>query len=106
MANFSSETGLLAMKIVGASAGAAVSLVYLLPHSRREAAGRFFTGLSCGLIFGGPTGLWAADRLALSDLLSDAEIMLAGSAAASLCAWWALGILSRLADRYGEKPGA
>ena len=35
-----------------------MSLVYLLPKSRREAASRFFTGLSCGLIFGGPTGLW------------------------------------------------
>lgn len=106
MAHLPSDTSMLATKLVGASAGAAVSLAYLLPKTRREAAGRFFTGLACGVIFGGPTGLWAADRLALSDLLSDAEIMLAGSAAASLCAWWALGILSRLAERYGQKPGA
>jgi hypothetical protein len=32
--------------------------------------------------------------------------MLSGSAAASLCAWWGLGILSRLAARYGDKPGS
>ena len=105
MAHLPSDAGLWAAKIVGASAGAAVSLIYLLPKSRREAAGRFFTGLSCGLIFGGPTGVWAAERLQLTAMLSASDVMLAGSAAASLCAWWALGILSRLADRYGDKPG-
>ncbi|MDE1186276.1 MAG: DUF6107 family protein [Pantoea sp.] len=105
MAHLPSDAGLWAAKIVGASAGAAVSLIYLLPKNRREAAGRFFTGLSCGLIFGGPTGVWGAERLDLSPVLSAVDVMLAGSAAASLCAWWGLGILSRLADRYGEKPG-
>jgi hypothetical protein len=100
MAHLPSDAGLWATKVVGASAGAAMSLIYLLPKSRREAAGRFFTGLSCGLIFGGPTGIWGAQRLELSSLLSAADVVLAGSAAASLCAWWVLGMLSRLAERY------
>jgi hypothetical protein len=105
MPHLPSETGLWTAKIVGAAAGAAVSLVYLLPKNRREAASRFFTGLSCGLIFGGPTGAWGAERLELSTMLSAVDIMLAGSAAASLCAWWGLGILARLADHYGDKAG-
>ena len=106
MAHFPADASMWAMKIVGASAGAAVSLIYLLPKSRREAASRFFTGLSSGLIFGGPTGVWAAERLNVSGMLSASDVVLAGSAAASLCAWWGLGILSRLAARYGGKPDA
>ncbi|MBB3963726.1 DUF6107 family protein [Rhizobium metallidurans] len=103
MADFSNETGLWATRALGASAGAAVSLIYLLPKSRREAASRFFTGLSCGLIFGGPSGLWIAEQLQLSDQLSVSEVMLSGSAASSLCAWWGLGILQRIAGRYGAR---
>ncbi|WP_283194976.1 DUF6107 family protein [Rhizobium sp. AN80A] len=103
MADFSNETGLWATRALGASAGAAVSLIYLLPKSRREAASRFFTGLACGLIFGGPSGLWIAEQLQLSDQLSVSEVMLSGSAASSLCAWWGLGILQRIAGRYGAR---
>ncbi len=106
MAHLPGDTSLWATRLVGASAGAAVSLIYLLPKTRREAAMRFFTGLACGLIFGGPTGVWASERLNVSHVLAASDIMLAGSAAASLCAWWALGILSRLADRYGQKHDA
>lgn len=102
MADFSNDAGLWAQRTLGASAGAAVSLIYLLPKSRREAASRFFTGLACGLTFGGPTGIWMAERLALADQLSSSEIMLSGSAAASLCAWWGLGVLQRLAGRFGR----
>ena len=104
MAEFGNDPGLWAARAVGASAGAAVSLVYLLPKSRREAAGRFFTGLACGLIFGGPAGVWLAGRLEGAANLSAFETMLAGSAAASLTAWWGLGILARLAERYGAPP--
>jgi len=103
MTDLSKDAGLWATRALGASAGAAVSLVYLLPKSRREAASRFFTGLACGTIFGGPTGIWIAERLALADRLSASEVVLSGSAAASLCAWWGLGILSRIAGRYGAR---
>ncbi|MBN9029007.1 MAG: hypothetical protein BGO05_21210 [Rhizobiales bacterium 63-7] len=104
MADFGNEPGLWAARAAGASAGAAVSLIYLLPQSRREAAGRFFTGLTCGLIFGAPTGAWLIDRMQLAGQMSPFETLLAGSAAASLGAWWALGILARIAGRYGARP--
>jgi hypothetical protein len=97
--------GMWAARIAGATAGAGVSLIYLLPKSRREAASRFLTGLSCGMIFGGPTGLWLVERLGIGGELSGPEVMLTGSAAASLCAWWVLGALARIAVRYGGRNG-
>jgi hypothetical protein len=96
--------GVWAARLVGAAAGAGVSLIYLLPKSRREAASRFLTGVSCGLIFGTPTGLWLTARLGIDGLMSGPELMLAGSATASLCAWWVLGVLARIAERYGNRP--
>jgi len=95
--------GVWAAKTAGAFAGAGVSLIYLLPKNRREAASRFVTGMTCGLIFGGPTGLWLGEGPGIAGLLSGAETMLAGSGLASLCAWWALGALSRVAERYGGR---
>lgn len=102
MADFGNDPGLWAAKGLGSAAGAAVSLVYMLPKGRREAASRFFTGLICGLIFGGPAGLWIVARLGIAGRLSGAEVMLTGSAAASLFAWWALGAAVRVAERYGR----
>ena len=64
----------------------------MLPDGRREAAVRFAVGVVCGLVFGGTAGLKIAASLASSDDRA-AEIVLMGSAAASLCAWWALGAL-------------
>ncbi|MEF2073825.1 DUF6107 family protein [Consotaella aegiceratis] len=86
-------------KFAGAVAGSAISVVYLLPHGRREAAVRFVTGLVTGLVFGTPAGLALAEHLGVGRLLSPGEVAMMGSAAASLCAWWALGILSRFADQ-------
>ncbi|MBP2547518.1 hypothetical protein J2858_000411 [Neorhizobium galegae] len=105
MADLGHDGGLMAAKLIGATAGAWVSLVYMLPQGRREAASRFLTGLSCGLIFGGPAGLWLEARLDLVGQLSPLEVTLTGSAAASLSAWWVLGALGRIASRYGAKPG-
>ncbi len=101
MTDFAPEPGLAALRLAGAAAGAAVSLVYLLPKSGREAASRFLTGLACGLIFGPSAGLWLAKQAGLDGLLSTPEQFLTGSAAASLSAWWVLGALVRLAGRYG-----
>lgn len=101
MADLGNEPGVWAAKAVGATAGAGISLIYLLPKSRREAASRFMTGMSCGLIFGGPTGLWLIEQLGIAAALSGTEVMLTGAAAASLSAWWVLGALARVAERYG-----
>jgi hypothetical protein len=103
MADFGNEAGLWTVRLVGASAGAAVSLIYLLPRSRREAASRFLTGLTCGLVFGGPAGLWIATRLGIATHLGASEILLTGSAAASLCAWWGLGVLARVAEKMANR---
>jgi Family of unknown function (DUF6107) len=103
MADFGNDPSLWAAKGIGSAAGAAVSLVYMLPKGKREAGSRFFTGMACGLIFGGPTGIWIVAKLGIGGSLSGTEVMLTGSAAASLSAWWALGAVARVAERYGRK---
>lgn len=105
MTDFGHDGGVTSARLIGAVAGSAISLVYLLPKHRREAAVRFLTGLACGLIFGGPTGVWGAGQLGLEGRLSPAEIMLAGATLASFTAWWGLGVLVRLTGRAGDKVG-
>ena len=85
-------------KTLGAVAGSAISVAYLLPKDRREAAIRFAIGIVSGLVFGGAAGIKLGAWLGISEALGEAELMLTGSAVASLCAWWALGALSRFAD--------
>jgi hypothetical protein len=92
---------LLAAKAIGAVAGSAISLAYVLPKGRREAALRFFCGVAAGMVFGTSAGLKLAEYLGISAELGRFEIAMSGAAAASLCAWWALGILARFANRYG-----
>ncbi|MBO3759475.1 hypothetical protein J5J10_11820 [Ciceribacter sp. L1K23] len=106
MADFTPDGGLWTARLIGAVSGAAISLAYFLPKDRQEAAVRFLTGVATGIIFGGPTGLWIAARLEVAATLSAVEIMLMGSASASLCAWWGLGVLARIAGRWGGGKGA
>ncbi|QPC87208.1 hypothetical protein GA830_11000 [Mesorhizobium sp. NBSH29] len=94
-----------AAKGVGAVAGSAVSLAYVLPHGRREAALRFFAGLVCGLVFGGAVGAKLAARLDIADQMGSGETMLMGSAVASLLAWWALGFFRHLFERGALPKG-
>lgn len=105
MTDLTGADGWLAERIAGSTAGAAVSLVYLFPGSHREAATRFLTGVCCGLVFGGPAGLWLEETLGLGDRLSGPELVLSGSALASLVAWWGLGILARIAASKARMPG-
>ncbi|MGB3644841.1 MAG: DUF6107 family protein [Mesorhizobium sp.] len=86
-------------KGAGAVAGSAISLAYILPHGRREAAARFAVGVVCGLVFGGTAGLKISTELGLESIIGPVELMLMGSAAASLCAWWALGFVVRAFDQ-------
>ena len=95
MSDLSNATLLWMAKAVGAVAGSAVSLAYILPHGRREAACRFAVGVVCGLVFGGTAGLKIAAELDVESAIGPTELMLMGSAAASLCAWWALGFVMR-----------
>ncbi len=89
-------------KSVGAVAGSAISIAYILPHGRREAALRFAVGLVSGMVFGGAAGVKIGRELGIADALSAAELALVGAAAASLAAWWALGVVLRVALRAGR----
>ena len=92
-------------KAAGAAAGSAISIAYVLPGDRREAAIRFAVGVASGLVFGGTAGLKIAVELGVEETLRPFETVLMGSAAASLCAWWALGLVVRaLRDRAKKRP--
>ncbi len=99
MSEVTQDAWLWAAKGAGAVAGSAVSLAYILPHGRREAAVRFAVGVVCGLVFGGTVGVKIAVELDVQRWLGTAETMLMGSAAASLCAWWAVGAVIRVLKR-------
>jgi hypothetical protein len=102
--NLAMETAWLWLaKLAGAIAGSAISVAYVLPRGPREAALRFTVGVVSGLIFGGAAGLKIASELDVGSALGAFEIMLMGSAAASLSAWWALGLVMRLFDRADRK---
>lgn len=88
-------------RAIGAMLGSAISLAYFLPATKREAALRFLTGLGVGLVFGTLTGHKLTRQLGLEDALTSMETTLIGATTASLCAWWGLGILARIANRYG-----
>ncbi|WP_346772372.1 DUF6107 family protein [Chelativorans sp. AA-79] len=93
---------LWAVKMIGAVAGSAISLAYILPPGRREAAIRFAVGVVCGLVFGGTAGLKIATELGIAGRLAPGELVLMGSAAASLCAWSAIGFVMRLLGNAGR----
>jgi hypothetical protein len=99
------DPSMLAARILGAVCGALVSLAYMMPKSAREAAARAIVGIASGLVFGGPAGVALAEKMGVTALLSPDETVLMGSAAASLAAWWVLGVLTRIADRTGRGAG-
>lgn len=105
MTDVSGAVWIWAAKGAGAVAGSAISLVYMLPRGRREAAARFAVGVVSGLVFGGTAGLKIAVMLGLQDILDELELVLMGSAAASLLAWWVLGFALRaLEHAFGFVP--
>ena len=101
MSEMTQDAWLWAAKGAGAVAGSAISLAYILPQGRREAAVRFAVGVVCGLVFGGTAGVKIAVELGVQRWLGTTETMLMGSAAASLCAWWAVGAVIRVLKRKG-----
>jgi len=96
MTDINGAAWIWAAKGAGAIAGSAISLAYILPAGRREAAIRFAVGLVGGLVFGGTAGLKIVTELGIEKSIGAGETGLMGAAAASLCAWWALGLLRRL----------
>ncbi|WP_417417467.1 DUF6107 family protein [Hoeflea sp.] len=104
MPNIDPDPAMLAARMTGAVAGALVSLAYMMPRGTREATARAVAGIVSGLIFGSPAGVALAQWMGVSQLLSPAETLLTGSAAASMTAWWVLGALARIADRAGRGP--
>jgi uncharacterized protein DUF6107 len=105
MQSMDPEPAMLAARIAGAVAGALVSLAYMMPKGAREAVARGVAGIVSGLVFGAPAGVALAQWMGVAELLSPAETLLTGSAAASMTAWWVLGVLARIADRTGRGPG-
>jgi hypothetical protein len=103
MTDYSEAAWLWAAKGTGAVAGSAISLAYILPKGRREAAIRFAVGIACGLVFGGAAGLKIVAELGIAEAIGAGETMLLGSAAASLSAWWALGFVMRVLERGGRR---
>ncbi len=102
MAELGHEGGLLVAKAVGSVAGAWVSLVYLMPKSMREAASRFMTGVSCGVMFGGPAGLWLTERLPCRRALADRDDAF-GCRRRQPVGLVGAGAMVRVANRYGAK---
>lgn len=89
------------VKLAGALAGSLISIAYVLPRGRREAFLRLGVGVATGMVFGGTVGVKIVDLLGLLDKISLVETSLVGAAFASLCAWWGLGALRRVAETWG-----
>jgi len=97
--------GLWASKAVGAVAGSAISIAYILPRGRREAAIRFMTGVTGGMMFGTTIGAHVSERLGVTDVLDPSEIVLMGSGLASVFFWWAIGFILKSGDRLlADRP--
>ena len=92
----------LAEKATGAIVGSAISIAYVFPSGRRDAAIRFFTGVAGGFVFGTTVGVKLAHDFRIADVLSEGETALMGSAVASLAIWWVMGFLLRLAKLPAE----
>jgi hypothetical protein len=90
----------------GAVAGSAISLAYMLPGGRREAAIRFAVGIVSGLVFGGTAGVKIAEELGVSGILGDTDMLVTGAAFASVSAWWALGALARCLKHAGPNSNS
>lgn len=97
--------GLWLAKLLGALAGSLISVAYVLPNGRREAALRFFVGVVMGLVFGGPAGVKLADWLGVLSKVDAFEIALGGAAFTSLTAWWMIGLLKRWLNHLKQPSG-
>lgn len=102
----SPDMQLLLGKGIGAFVGSMISLAYVLPKGKREAAIRFLTGVSAGLIFGMPIGIWISNKAGITEQLHIAEIAVMGAAISSLCIWTALGVGMHMATNHRDRLAA
>ncbi len=100
MSDFSQAAYIWSAKGAGALAGSAISIAYMLPKGRREAALRLCVGLVTGLVFGATAGVKISTSLGVAHMLSPIEVSLMGAAAASLFSWWGLGMIARISSQY------
>jgi hypothetical protein len=106
MSDISQAAWIWSAKGIGAVAGSAISIAYMLPKGRREAAIRFCVGVVTGVVFGSAAGMKIASIFDATDLLSPMEISLMGATAASLFSWWGLGMIARLSAQYRMNPAS
>ncbi|MEO1701453.1 MAG: DUF6107 family protein [Pseudomonadota bacterium] len=99
----SAAVSVLTEKATGAVIGSAISIAYVFPQGRRDAAIRFFTGVAGGLVFGTTVGVKLAREMGIADILSEGETVMMGSAVASMAIWWVMGFLLRAAKLPVEK---
>ena len=104
MSDISQAAWIWSAKGAGAVAGSAISIAYMLPKGRREAALRFCVGVVTGVVFGTAAGMKIATLFDAAGLLSPVEISLMGATAASLFSWWGLGMIARLSAQYRMNP--
>ena len=67
MTDMTEAAWLWVAKGAGAIAGSAISIAYVLPSGRREAAIRFAVGIAAGLVYGGAAGVKIAAELGIGD---------------------------------------
>lgn len=96
--NSDPHSALWIAKFIGAFAGSAISIAYVLPKGRREAAIRFATGVTGGLVLGTTVGAYVSHELHIDKILTEFEVVLMGSSIASLFLWWAIGLVLRVTD--------
>lgn len=97
------ETMLWLARALGAVAGSAISLAYVLPRGRRDAAIRFMSGTAGGFMFGTPIGIYVAEHLAIADKLTAEQTVLMGAGLSSLLLWWAIGVAMKASPRLEAK---
>lgn len=92
--------GALVLKLIGATAGAVLALVFVPPRTRRGFVRRLSAALIFGVVFAAPVRMWAG----FSD---DAEGMIAAACLTGFVSWWIMGSAVRLARAWqGNSPRA
>ncbi len=91
-------TGILAIELLGAIAGAAVALLFLPPKSRTEFIRRFSVSIICGMIFADPVRA----RLGQEPVWQN---YLATSAGVALLSWVIIGAAIRVIGRWTPPKG-